>query len=410
MQVFIAAVSLALIVSFLCSIFESVLLTINYAQVEALVQQGKRTGKILKEFKHRIDMPIAAILITNTIAHTVGTAVAGATYEDAFSAETLWIFTIVFTTAVLLFTEIIPKTLGVTHARRLATPVAYGIRALAVALRPLVLLSGVISRTLRGGEDAPVTSVEEIRLLASLGRTEGVVGAQTAGIIVGASGLLKLNASDVMLPRKQAVYLSENLSRQQVLGIVKQSGHSRFPFSTTDQLDQVSGVVMAKELLLQLQEGSDETIDWSRLVHEPVVVPESAPLNALLRTFKEARRHMAIVVDEYGDIQGIVTFEDVLEEIVGDIFDESDQPVEDLWPQDDGSVHALGTIELRKLCQQLGIKLPPDTDVSRLGGLVSELLGRVPVEGDTVEWNDCRLEVLSASHWSAELVSIKKII
>jgi putative hemolysin len=287
-------------------------------------------------------------------------------------------------------------------------PVAYGIHALAVALRPLVLLSGGVSRWLRGGKDAPVTSVEEIRLLAALGRTEGVVGAQTAGIIDGASGLRKLNASDVMLPRKQVVYLSENLSRQQVLKIMKQSGHSRFPFSTTDQLDQVSGVVMAKELLLHLQESADETIDWLRLVHEPVVVPESAPLNALLRTFKEVQRHMAIVVDEYGDIQGIVTFEDVLEEIVGDIFDESDQPVKEVWPQDDGSVHALGTIELRRLCQQLGIDLPPDTKVSRLGGLVSELLGRIPVEGDKVEWNDCWLEVLSASHWSAELVSITK--
>ncbi|MFQ5982553.1 MAG: hemolysin family protein [Woeseiaceae bacterium] len=408
MQVFIAAVSLALIVSFLCSIFESVLLSINYAQVESLAQRGRRSGQLLREFKRRIDVPIAAILITNTIAHTIGTAVAGASYANAFSAETLWIFTIVFTTAVLLFTEIIPKTLGVTHARRLATPVAYGIHALAVALRPLVVLSGAISRSLRGGKDAPVTSVEEIRLLAALGRTEGVVGAQTAGIIAGASRLRKLNASDVMLPRKQVVYLSANSSRRQVLKELKQFGHSRFPFSTTDQLDQVSGVVMAKEILLQLQESSDETIDWARLVHEPVVVPETAPLNALLRTFKEAQRHMAIVVDEYGDIQGIVTLEDVLEEIVGDIVDESDQPVEDLWPQEDGSVHALGTIELRRLCRQLGINLPPDTEVSRLGGLISELLGRIPVEGDAVEWNDCRLEVLSASRWSAELVSIKK--
>jgi len=408
MQVFIAAVSLALIVSFLCSIFESVLLSINYAQVESLIQQDKRTGKLLKEFKHRIDMPIAAILITNTIAHTVGTAVAGATYEDAFNSETLWIFTIVFTTAVLLLTEIIPKTLGVTHARRLATPVAYGIHALAMILRPLVLLSGGISRWLRGGKDAPVTSVEEIRLLAALGRTEGVVGAQTAGIIVGASRLQSLHASDVMLPRKQVVYLSTILSRQRALKIMKKSGHSRFPFSATDQLDQVSGVVMAKELLLQLQENSDETIDWSRLVHEPIVVPESAPLNELLRTFKEARRHMAIVVDEYGDIQGIVTFEDVLEEIVGDIIDESDEPKEELWSQDDGSVHALATIELRSLCQQLGINMPPETKVSRLGGLISELLGRVPVAGDTVEWNGCSLEVLSASRFSAELVSIKK--
>ena len=151
MQIFIAAVSLALIVSFLCSIFESVLLSINYAQVESLVQQGKRTGQLLKGFKHRIDMPIAAILITNTIAHTIGTAVAGASYTDVFSASTLWLFSILFTFAVLLFTEIIPKTLGVSHARRLATPVAYGIHALAVALRPLVLLSGGVSRWLRGG-------------------------------------------------------------------------------------------------------------------------------------------------------------------------------------------------------------------------------------------------------------------
>ena len=410
MQVFIAAVSIALIVSFLCSIFESVLLSINHAQVELLAQQGKRSGKLLKKFKRRIDMPIAAILITNTIAHTIGTAVAGATYEDAFSSETLWIFTIVFTTAILLFTEIIPKTLGITYAVRLARPVAYGIHALAIALRPLVLLSGGISRSLRGGKNVPVTSVEEIRLLAALGRTEGVVGAQTEGIIAGASALRKLSASDVMLPRKQVVYLSADSSRQQVLNTLKKSPYSRFPFSTTDQLDQVSGVVMAKELLFQLQENSDEAIDWSCLVYEPIIVPESTTLDSLLRTFKEARRHLAIVTDEYGDVQGIVTLEDVLEEIVGDIVDETDRPVEDLWSQKDGSLHALGTIELRKLCRQLEIKLPPDTEASRLGGLVMELLGRIPVKGDTVEWNDYWLEVLSASQWSAELVSIKKVI
>jgi len=409
MQVFIAAVSVALVVSFLCSIFESVLLSINHAQVESLAQQGKRSGQLLKEFKHRIDMPIAAILITNTIAHTIGTAVAGATYKDVFSSETLWIFTIVFTTAILLFTEIIPKTLGITYAARLARPVAYGIHALTIALRPLVLLSGGISRSLRGGKKVPVTSVEEIRLLAALGRTEGVVGAQTAGIIDGASALHKLSASDVMLPRKQVVYLSADSSRQQVLNTLKQSPYSRFPFSTTDQLDQVSGVVMAKELLLQLQENRDEAIDWSSLVYEPIVVPESATLDSLLRTFKEARRHLAIVTDEYGDLQGIVTLEDVLEEIVGDIVDETDRPMEDLWSQDDGSLHALGTIELRKLCRKLEISLSPDTESSRLGGLVMDSLGRIPVKGDTVDWNNYRFEVLSASRWSAELISIKKM-
>jgi len=133
-------------------------------------------------------------------------------------------------------------------------------------------------------------------------------------------------------------------------------------------------------------------------------------LDALLRTFKEAKRHMAIVVDEYGDVQGIVTLEDVLEELVGDIVDESDQPVEEVWLQQDGSVHALASIELRKLCKQLELDHPTDTQVARLGGLIMELLGRIPVEGDKVEWNNCWLEVKAASQWSAELVSISKKI
>jgi CBS domain containing-hemolysin-like protein len=108
MSVFFTAVAIALIVSFLCSIFESVLLSIGHARVEALVRDGHRAGRLLRGFKRNIDVPIAAILIVNTIAHTIGAAVAGATYADAFSADTLWIFTIVFTTAVLLFTEIVP--------------------------------------------------------------------------------------------------------------------------------------------------------------------------------------------------------------------------------------------------------------------------------------------------------------
>lgn len=409
MQIFITAVSLALIVSFLCSIFESVLLSINHAQVESLTQQGKRSGKLLKKFKQHIDVPIAAILITNTIAHTIGTAVAGATYAEAFSAESLWVFTLIFTLAILLLTEIIPKTLGVTYAVKLATPVAYGINALAASMRPLVLLSGSISRSIRGGKSLPVTSVEEIRTLAALGRAEGVVGAQTAGIIAGASRLQNMTAANVMLPRQQVIHLSASNSKQQVLDIMKESRHSRFPFSTTGQPDQISGIVLAKELFLHFQDHPAETIDWPPLIHEPVVILESTTLNSLLRTFREARRHIAIVIDEYGDVQGIVTLEDVLEEIVGEIIDESDQPTEEIWHQNDGSLHALGTIELHKLCRALDIKLTSDTKVSSLGGLVTELLERIPVQGDTVEWNGCQLKVLAANRRSVELIAVSRI-
>ena len=409
MQVFVVAVSVALIVSFMCSIFESVLLSLNHAQVELLAAQGKPSGRILKAFKERIDIPISAILITNTAAHTIGTAVAGASYSQVFDPETLWLFTLVFTVVVLLLTEIIPKTLGVAYARALAKPVAYGIRALSIVLRPFVLVSEAISRSLRGGESGPVTSLDEIRLLATIGHSEGVVGKQTAQMIVGASELRKLTASNVMVTRREVVFLSHDDSPAAVLKTIDKSGFSRFPYSPTGELDDVVGVVFAKEVLFQLVDGKPDRVRWQSLVHDPIVVPETVPLDSLLRTFRQTRRHMALVVDEYGDFQGLVTLEDVLEEVVGDIFDESDLPSEDLWQRPDGTIRAFGTAELHRVCRSIGIDKPADVESSTVGGLLSETLGHIPKPGDSLDWQGHRLTVLAATRRGVNLVTIAKI-
>ncbi|HEY5666101.1 MAG TPA: hemolysin family protein [Gammaproteobacteria bacterium] len=408
MQTFIAAVSSALIISFMCSVFESVVLSINTAQVEALAKTGARSGRLMRQFKERIDVPIAAILIVNTIAHTIGAAVAGASYQNVFDPGTLWIFSIVFTLAVLLFTEIIPKTLGVTHAMALAPVVAYGIQALIVVLRPIVAVTEKISAALRGDAKSPITSIEEIRLLAQLGRSEGAVGARTAGIIVGATQLRELCAVDVMLPRREVVYLSGLESRRTVVDRVRESRHSRFPYTPTDAVDQFSGVVLAKELLLQLDAGDSDEIDWNELVHEPVVVPEYQPLNMLLRTFQEERRHMAFVVDEYGQFLGIVTIEDVLEEIVGDIIDESDMETELFVRHEDGSLEVDADIDLRRVAAILEVDWNPAERSRNVNGLVMDKLGRLPQAGDTIEWQGHVIEVLAASELRAERVSVRK--
>ena len=406
MLAFAAAVSLALVGSFLCSIMESVLLSIGTADVESLVRDGKRSGRLLKEFKNRIDVPIAAILIVNTVAHTVGAAVAGASFEDAFNEELLWVFTIVFTAAVLLFTEIIPKTLGVAHARELASPVAHSIQVLSVLLLPLVRVSEVISRALRRQAENPPTSVEEIRLLAALGRSEGVFGARTAGMIVGATRLAQLRVHDVMVPRQSVQFLSGERTPAENLETVRATGHSRLPFSTTDDLDNVSGIVLTKDLLFQMHADPNREIDWTALIREPLSIPESKPLNDLLRVFQETRSHMAIVVDEYGGLEGIVTLEDVLEEIVGDIIDESDRQVEDMWPLPDGSVEVLASIEMRKLGAHMGFEWHSDSGITTPGGLVAQRLGRIPVAGDTVEWEGYRLDVLLATPKRAERIRV----
>lgn len=409
MIVFVIAVSVALVVSFTCSIFESVLLSINHAQVQALVRDEKPAGRLMTEFKRHIDVPIAAILIVNTIAHTIGSTVAGASYANAFSADTLWIFTIVFTTAILLFTEIIPKTLGVTYAARLATPVALGIKALTVMLKPLVLASERISRALRGNQEVPITSVEEIRLLAALGRSEGVVGMRTAGIIEGATHLRNLSVRDVLLPRGEIVFLSGRQSGQEALAVLNRSGHSRFPFTPTDELDNANGVVLAKQLMMWMLANPNRDIEWSEIVREPVIVPESMALPALLRTFKESRRHLALVVDEYGGVEGIVTLEDILEEMVGEIMDEHDAPSEDIVRLPDGSIRAAGDIDLRRLCRFLDLEWEPDADVITVSGLLAESLQRLPRVGDRVQWRGFQLTVTEMSRRRAGWVLIKRV-
>ena len=409
MLIFITAVAVVLVVSFLCSIFESVLLSLTRPQIEILSREGSGAGSMLAGFKENMDIPIAAILILNTAAHTVGAAVAGASYSNVFDPATLWVFSLIFTIAVLLFTEIIPKTLGVSYATALAVPVAHGINLLTVLLKPLVILSERLSRSIRGDVHVPVTSLEEIKLLAVLGHSEGAVGQNMAGMIVGATQLRQLQARHAMLPREQVDVLSADMDRASVLERIRATGHSRFPFTETGDLSDANGIILVKELLDWLIENDSKSIDWNTLLRETPFIPETVQLTRLLRTFQETRRHLAIVVDEFGAAQGIVTFEDVLEEIVGDIKDESDAVSQDIRFAEDGSLIVQADVDLRRLCNRLGLTWIPDEEASTIGGLVAERLERIPVAGDVVEWNGCTVEVLSAGRRRAELLSVRQV-
>lgn len=409
MILFFTAVGVVLVISFMCSIFESVLLSLTRPQVEILGRSNRSASKLLTGFKENMDVPIAAILILNTAAHTIGAAVAGASYVDAFSAGTLWLFSILFTIAVLLLTEIIPKTFGVSHAFRLAPAVAHGIRWLTVLLKPLVVLSERISRSLRGDAEAQVTSAEEIRLLALLGRSEGIIGSRMAHMIVGATQMRDLRVHDIMLPRDEVRFLRGSMRREEILELIRESGLSRFPFTPTDDLDDVSGVVIAKDLLYWLVSHDESAIDWEAVRLEPLVVPESSPVPQLMRTFQENRRHLAVVVDEYGSVEGIATLEDVLEEIVGDIEDETDRPSQDVVKLSDGSLLVPATVDLRKLSTHLEIAWKPEGDAATIGGLVTETLESIPVIGDSIVWNDFRVTVLQADSHRAIYLSVRTV-
>lgn len=415
MFTFVLAVSLVLAVSFLCSIMESVLLSLNRVEVEQLVQDGHGAGEKLKSFKLNIDAPIASILIANTVAHTVGATVAGASYQSAISADSLWIFSIVFTIAVLLLTEIIPKTLGVSYARQLAVPVAHGISVLSFILKPFVLLSEMISSKLRKQEETPVTSGEEIRLLALLGEQEGVFGARSSELIVRATQIASLQVRDVMVPKHKVTLLNVDQSRSEALAILRKSGFSRVPLCTSPELNDCIGLVMAKHLLYDTQELHDAehndaiARNWTELKTDIMAISEHASLSQALRAFQQSSKHIALVVEEYGGVVGIVTLEDILEELVGEIYDEFDKHESGLRRNEDGSVTVPATYEARKLCDYLGMDWPTDRHFTTVGGMLTELLERLPQTGDSVTWQGQQITVLDLDGRLAKTLRVETL-
>ena len=404
MLLLVITVLWSLVVSFFCSVSEAVVLSVTHAQVEGL---GRTRGaQILREFKREIDLPIAAIVSFHTVAHTVGASVCGAMYVNVYGEKTLWVFSLTFTIAVLVCAEIIPKTLGVTYAASLAVPVAYSVRALVVVLKPLLWLTSLFARLLRGEHASPVTSVEEIKLLVALGRTEGALAGRVADMIEGATALRELTAYDVMVPRARVVYLSGERDLEQNLQVVRESGHSRFPYTSDGNPDRFEGMVLVKDLMFRLRE-TPEDPDWKALATPLLVIPASAQLERVLRTFQEQRRHLALVVDEYGGTQGIITLEDVLEEIVGEIEDETDRVDQSIIRRADGKLVCRGMAETRKLFELLDIE--EDSEMVTVAGFVAHLVGRVPRIGDSVEWHGWRFTVTRATARRAERLEVERL-
>ncbi len=165
---------------------------------------------------------------------------------------------------------------------------------------------------------------------------------------------------------------------------------------------------MTKDLHFWLLQHDEDDVDWQNLIQDALIVPPSVPLLQLLRTFKDQRRHLAIVVDEYGTVDGIATLEDVLEEIVGDIFDESDLPMREFHQMVDGSLIVRSTVDLRKLSAKLAVAWDPKIGVSTIGGLVTEELERIPTAGDAISWKGYRIEVLRADKRRPKLLRISR--
>jgi CBS domain containing-hemolysin-like protein len=320
----ITAAGFALLVSAMCSIFEAALYSIPASHIEVLTKSGKRSGRLLKKLKTDIHRPITAILTLNTVANTMGAAVAGASAAAVFGDQYLALFSVLFTIAILLFSEILPKTMGVAYCRTIAPLIAIPLDWLVRLLAPIIwVIQSIISLLPAKGEELLI-SAEEIRATVALSRASGKIDLQQEKTISNILALREKTVRQAMTPRTVTFSLSEHLMVSEAMQLKdKWTLHSRAPVFDTDP-DDVVGIVLSKEILLSASEGKDN-LQLSDLMHPVHFVPESAPLNKVLLEFFEKRSHLFVVVDEYGSVTGVISLEDVIEEIIGqEIMDESD--------------------------------------------------------------------------------------
>ena len=320
----IMAVGLAITISALCSIFEAVLYSIPRSQVEVMARSGKLSGRILKKLKKDIHKPIITILTLNTIANTMGAAVAGASASVVFGDRHLGLFSIVFTAAILLFSEIMPKTAGVAYYRNLAPWIALPLMGMVKIMSPITWFIQAITRFIFGHGSEALVSAEELEALAIMSRKTGAIDPQQELVISNILSLKNKIVRNVMTPRTVTFTLHENLTVDEAIQSKENWHlHSRVPIFDKDP-DDIVGIVLRKDVLLSSAEDKGQR-PLNALMRPVHFVPEAAPLNTTLIEFFERRHHLFVVVDEYGSFTGVISLEDILEEIMGqEILDESD--------------------------------------------------------------------------------------
>lgn len=341
--VLVFAISFALIISATCSVFEAVLYSLSPGQVELMQEKYPQQAEIMRTMKENIDQPITAILTLNTIANTIGAAVAGAAAVAVFGQNSLLWFSLSFTLAILLFSEILPKTIGVVYAKQLGPFIALPLRVMIFLLKPIILFCKAIIKLVPQQNSSRQISAEELQTIARLSLKSGEIEPDQETVITNILKLGHKTVRQVMTPRTVTFTLEKNLDIRQASQFNTQwRMHSRTPVYAGEQ-DNIEGIVLTRDVFMEAAENKYDTL-LADIMQPVYFIPETAPLNKVFINFLERHQHLFVVVDEYGSATGVISMEDIIEEIVGrEIVDESDR-----------------ASDMRELARQAGKKNQPD--------------------------------------------------
>jgi len=382
------------IISFSCSIFEAVLLCCTNGYVSILKKKKPKAGYILADLKTRIDRPLAAILTLNTAAHTFGAAGVGAKVVELYGDQSLAIASIILTLTMLYLTEMIPKTIGALYWKKLAPFSAYCIKFLIVITYPFVYSFEMIAKLLSRGKAPEKITEEEIKLILEEGTQAGVINEVEHDMVESIFRLGNRRVGILMTPRINIEWLDATENLENLYKKADESTHTRFPVCE-GVLDKVIGIVTSKEILKEVL--AHGQFDIRNLSKTPLFVPENMRVIQLLDLFKKTPDHIALVTNEYGGIQGLITLHDVLECIVGDVPTSANIPEVQIIQRKDGSWLVDGMIPIDELKSEFDLDYLPDEEKGAyhtLGGFCMRQIGSIPNVGDTFTWHKFRFKIV----------------
>jgi putative hemolysin len=380
---------LGLFVLFIFSAFfsssETALMSMDRLRVKYLAEKERPGAKRLETLLSKPDDLLSAILVGNNLVNIMISVFATALFLDLFGQGGELMTILILTPILLIFSEVCPKTYAATYPEKLSFRVLHPIRFFMWMLRPVTAVVSGVSRILthflRGKIQAPLISEDEIRSIIGFGEDEGVVAEDQRRMLHGIFDLSQSRVRDVMVPRTEVVGISVDAAFQDVVKLTAQARHSRFPVYDGN-LDNVVGVIHSKDVLSYLDK--PDQFSLRELARPPFFVPEAKPIETLMQAFRRKHLHLAMVVDEYGGVEGICTLEDIVEEIVGEIQDEYDE--EDILVKALGSNRYLidGSVAIRYINKRFELNLSEE-HVNTLAGFLLNTLGSIPEVGASCE-------------------------
>ena len=397
----IVAILICLSLSFFFSGSETALTAFSRARMLRLEKKGNRRAAIVNRLISARERMIGALLLGNNVVNIAASSLATGILLYWFGEVGVIYATVVMTVLVVVFSEVLPKTVAINTPDRIALLVARPIQWVVRLLGPILmgieaLVRGILRLVgVRVGQGQPILSAhEELRGAVDLLHHEGSVEKVDRDMFGGLLDLRDLAVSDVMLHRTEMITMNADSPPEELIKEVLAAPVTRIPL-WRGKPENIVGILHAKDLLRAIQavEGDLSRIDVAAIIRQPWFVPDIRPLPEQLKAFRRRRTHFALVVDEYGEVQGLVTLEDIIEEIVGDISDEHDVAVQGVRPQPDGSVSVDGAVTIRDLNRAMDWRLP-DEVATTIAGLVIHESQSIPEAGQSFTFHGFRFQVL----------------